>query len=122
MPRDRGSGIHTGLVPCQGDEVWAEAGGENKTGEREGVGWPWFAAEIHPLGRARALWWRRFLEGPVPSPLPAAPGCQLPGIEVSEARRGRAAPTGVLVNPVSVEVIPRGLRRGGSRSHSHSFT
>lgn len=46
-----GSGIHTGLGACQGDAgVGRGAGEKNKTGEREGGGgWPWFAAEIHPL-------------------------------------------------------------------------
>lgn len=36
-------------------------------------------------------------------------------------RRERSGPTGVLVNPVSVEVIPRGLRRGGSLGHTLTF-
>ena len=50
-----GAGIHTGLSACQGDAgVGRGAGEKNKMGERKGGGWHWFAAEIHPLGRASA--------------------------------------------------------------------
>jgi len=104
-------------VPARETQVWAEEQVRKIKREngREVVGGPGLQRRSI---RSVRLWCRRFLEGPAPAASAWCPELSAPW-DRSERGAGRA-PAGVLVNPVSVEVIPRGLwPRRIPRSHPH---
>ena len=124
MPRDGGRLASTrASVPARETQVWAEEQVRKiKRENGRAVGGPGLRRRSI---RSVRLWWRRFLEGPVPAASAWCPELSAPW-DRSERGAGRA-PAGVLVNPVSVEVIPRGLwpwriPRSHPHIHLHSYS
>lgn len=127
MPRDRGGLASTrASVPARETQVWAEKQ-VRKIKQENGRGWVALvcggdpSARQSPCGSGGGGSWK----GRCRPPLPAAPSCQLPGIEASEAREvgphwGPGEPCVCGSHPQ--RTAPRRIPRSHPHIHLHSHS